>query len=408
MKFPYLSKAEFVTLLAALTMVGALAVDIMLPALPNIGEAFAVSNPNDRSLVLMVFGLSFGLAQPFFGPISDRFGRRLPILGGMLIYAACSVASVVAPDFTMLLGIRFIQGCAAAAVRVAVSAAVRDRYEGAEMAEVTSLMSAIFLLVPVLMPGLGQLLLLVGTWPLIFYAMSAISLLICAWAWFRLGDTLPPGTRRQLNFSTILQGFGLVFSNRLAFFYGITGMFLLGAVLGMIFTSQQIYVELYGWGVWYPLAMLAMGGSASLSSLVVSQVLGRIGLRRTAHGAMMLLSALTFTGALLALAGALPAWAYLLICCLCGLPLVSGFASTGALSMQPLGAVAATAASVFGLIAQVFGTAFSYVIAQAYDNSTVPTLTGMGIMGLCGLACCLVAENGRLFGRDDARAAAPA
>jgi DHA1 family bicyclomycin/chloramphenicol resistance-like MFS transporter len=211
-----------------------------------------------------------------------------------------------------------------------------------------------------------------------------------------------------LNFSTILQGFGLVFANRLAFFYGITGMFLLGAVLGMIFTSQQIYVELYGWGVWYPLAMLAMGGSASLSSLVVSQVLGRIGLRRTAHGAMMLLSALTFTGALLALAGALPAWAYLLICCLCGLPLVSGFASTGALSMQPLGAVAATAASVFGLIAQVFGTAFSYVIAQAYDNSTVPTLTGMGIMGLCGLACCLVAENGRLFGRDDARAAAPA
>jgi MFS family permease len=70
-------------------MVEALSGDIMLPALPDIGEAFAVANPNDRSLVLMTFGLGFGLAQPFFGPLSDRFGRRPPILG------ACSFTSSV-------------------------------------------------------------------------------------------------------------------------------------------------------------------------------------------------------------------------------------------------------------------------------------------------------------------------
>jgi DHA1 family bicyclomycin/chloramphenicol resistance-like MFS transporter len=326
----------------------------------------------------------------------------------MLVYIVCSVASVVAPDFGALLAIRFVQGCAAAAVKVAVTAAVRDRYEGSEMAEVTSLMSSIFLLVPVLMPSVGQLLLLAGTWPLIFYAMGAIALAIAAWAYLRLGDTLRPENRRPLTFMGIAEGFVLVLSNRRAFFYGITNMFLLGAVLGMVFTSQQIYAELYGWGVWYPLAMLVMAGSASLCSLIASQVLGRIGLRRSAHGAMLLLALLTFTGAALALAVGLPGWGYLLVCCLCGIPLVAGFASGGALSMQPLGAVAATAASVFGLLAQVFGTAFSYVIAQAYDGSPVPTLVGMGIMGICGLGCCLVAENGRLFGRDDAMVAAPA
>jgi DHA1 family bicyclomycin/chloramphenicol resistance-like MFS transporter len=252
------------------------------------------------------------------------------------------------------------------------------------------------------------LLLLAGTWPLIFYAMGAIALAIAAWAYLRLGDTLRPENRRPLTFMGIAEGFVLVLSNRRAFFYGITNMFLLGAVLGMVFTSQQIYAELYGWGVWYPLAMLVMAGSASLCSLIASQVLGRIGLRRSAHGAMLLLALLTFTGAALALAGGLSGWGYLLVCCLCGIPLVAGFASGGALSMQPLGAVAATAASVFGLLAQVFGTAFSYVIAQAYDGSPVPTLVGMGIMGICGLGCCLVAENGRLFGRDDAMVAAPA
>jgi DHA1 family bicyclomycin/chloramphenicol resistance-like MFS transporter len=127
MRYSTLSKFEFVTLLASLTMIEALAGDIMLPALPDIGTAFSVSNPNDRSLVLMAFGLAFGLAQPFFGPLSDRYGRRTPILGGMLVYTVCSVVAVFAPDFGALLVIRFIQGASAAAVKVAVSAAVRDR-----------------------------------------------------------------------------------------------------------------------------------------------------------------------------------------------------------------------------------------------------------------------------------------
>lgn len=401
MKFPILSKAEFVALLAALTMIEALSGDIMLPGLPDIGRAFEVANPNDRSLVLMVFGLAFGLLQPIFGPLSDRFGRRLPIMWGMIVYILCSFASIVAPNFIALLAIRFVQGAASAAVKVAVTAAVRDRYEGKEMAEVASLMMSIFLLVPVIMPSVGQLLLFIGPWQGIFIAMGMLAILIGIWAWFRLGETQPIEARRPLSFGGIVQGFGLVFGNRRAFFYGATGMFLMGGVLGMIFTSQQIYAELYGWGVWYALAVGAMGGSASICSLVTSQVLGRIGLRRTAHSALLALALLAFTGALLAVAGNLPGWGYLVICCLFAAPLVSGFASTGALSMQPLGEVAGTAASVFGLIASTCGTAFSYLIAQSYNGSTVPVLTGIGVMGACGFVCCLIAENGRMFGRDD-------
>ena len=402
MKFPELSKAEFVALLASLTMVEALSGDIMLPALPDIGAAFAVENPNDRSLVLMAFALAFGLLQPLFGPLTDRYGRRMPILGGMIVYIACSLAPVIAPDFGWLLAIRFVQGGAAAAVKVAVTAAVRDRYSGAEMAQVTSLMSSIFLLVPVVMPGVGQVLLLVGPWQLIFYAMAAVALAISGWAWLRLGETLREANRRPLSFAGIAEGFALVFSNRRAFFYGATNLFLLGAVLGMVFTSQQVYVELYGWGVWYPLAMLCMAGSASLCALLAAGFLGRIGLRRSAHGAMIGLSLITFSGALIALTVGLPGWGYLLVTSLVAAPLVAGFASGGALSMEPLGAVAGTAASVFGLIASVFGTGFSYLIAQSYDGTPVPVLTGMGLMGLGGLLCCLIAENGKLFGRDKA------
>lgn len=408
MQFPHLSKAEFVALLAALTMVEALAGDIMLPGLPDIGAHFDVANPNDRSLMLMVFGLAFGLSQPIFGPLTDRFGRRAPIMWGMVVYIACSFLPIIAPNFAGLLAIRFVQGVASAAVKVAVTAAVRDRYEGTEMAQVTSLMLSIFLLVPVVMPSVGQLLLFAGPWQLIFVVMGLLAVVIAAWAWLRLGETQPVANRRPLSFAGIAEGFGLVFSNRLAFFYGAIGMFLMGAVLGMIFTSQQIFVDHYGWGPWYALAMGAMGGSASVCSLIVSVLLGRVGLRRTAHSATLGLMLIAFSGALLALTGNLPGWAYLIVCCLFAVPLVSGFASTGALSMQPLGEVAGTAASVFGLLASTVGTAFSYVIAQMYDDSPVSVLVSIGILGACGFAFCLIAERGRLFGRDPAPVTAPA
>jgi DHA1 family bicyclomycin/chloramphenicol resistance-like MFS transporter len=397
-----LSKREFIALLACLTMVEAIAGDIMLPALPDIGDALSVQNPNDRSLVLMAFGIGFGLPQVVFGPISDRFGRRVPILVGMVFYVACSLASPLAPSFAVLLGVRALQGVAAAAVKVAVTAAVRDRYSGTEMAEVTSLMMSIFLLVPVVMPSVGQIILLVAPWQMIFVAMGILALAIGIWAWVRFRETLPREARRPLSFDAVADGFALVVGNRRAFFYGASGIFFLGAVLGMIFTSQQIYVGIFGWGPYYALAMMAMGGSASLCSLVVARVLRRLGLRRTAHAAATSLAALAFGGALIALTVGLPSWAYLLLACLFAAPLVSGFASGGALSMEPLGEVAGTAAAVFGLLATVIGTGFSYLIQQAFNETVVPTLVGMGIMGLFALASFAIAEKGRLFSRDPA------
>jgi len=178
--------------------------------------------------------------------------------------------------------------------------------------------------------------------------------------------------------------------------YGATGMFLVGAVLGMIFTSQQLFVEVYGWGPWYPLAIAFMAGSASLCSLAAAPLVSRLGLQRTARASLLGLSLLTFAGAIIALSAGLPGWAYLLILCLASVPLIAGFASTSALSMQPLGDVAGTAASAFGLISSVFGTTFSYFIAQSYNGTPVPTLVGMGILGSLGFCCCLIAEGRRL------------
>jgi DHA1 family bicyclomycin/chloramphenicol resistance-like MFS transporter len=397
---PALSRREFIFLVAGLMMVDALAVDIMLPALPNIGAAFDVLRENDRSLVITAFLFGFGLPQIVFGPLTDRFGRRSLILGGMVAYLVTTLAAIVAPSFTALLIFRFVQGVAGAAVRVALTASVRDLYVGREMARIMSLVFSIFLLVPVVMPALGQVVLLVGPWQWIFVVMGAVAAFFTVWAFIRLRETLAVADRRPLSFRGVAEGFVIVLTSRRAFFNGIVGGFQFGAVMGIVLTGPQIFGEQFGWGPYYPIAMTFFGGSAAICSLLASRVIGAFGLRRSAHGASILLLVLSWFAVIVAVTVGLNAYAYLAIVTCFSLPLVLGFSGSGALSMEPLGAVAGTASAVFGLITTLTGAWLSYVIAQSYNGSVTPILIGVGIMAICVFGCYYIAESGRLFGRD--------
>ena len=104
----------------------ALAIDVMLPALPYMGEALGISHENERQLVVGAYMLGFGLAQLVFGPLADRFGRRVPLLFGLSIYVVCAFAATFAPNFAVLLALRLTQGLGAAATRVVATAVVRD------------------------------------------------------------------------------------------------------------------------------------------------------------------------------------------------------------------------------------------------------------------------------------------
>ncbi len=121
-----ISKTEFIVLVAGLIATDALAIDIMLPAFPQIGDALGIVNPNDRSLILTAFLMGFGLPQLIFGPIADRFGRRSTIVLGLAAYVLTSFAAALAPGLWIMLLARFVQGVAAAAIRVGINAAVRS------------------------------------------------------------------------------------------------------------------------------------------------------------------------------------------------------------------------------------------------------------------------------------------
>jgi DHA1 family bicyclomycin/chloramphenicol resistance-like MFS transporter len=392
-----ISRAEFVALVAALMAVDALATDIMLPALPNMGDALMVANANDRSLVLTAFLLGFGLPHLVFGPLTDRFGRRAPILIGLAVYAFTALSAPLTPSFAVLLGLRVVQGVAAASVRVAMLSAVRDRYSGAGMADIMSLVLAIFLLVPIFMPGAGQLILLVGSWRLVFVVMGLIAGIVALWTLVRLPETLEVQRRRALDFRSVAEGFAMVFTNRVAFWYGLSGTFLFGGILGFVNTSQPIYVGIYKLGVLFPLAFGATAVVAAMASSLAPRIIDRVGIHRTSHGAALLSTATCAVWLALSVAGYMPFWLFITMVAIFVVMLVVSMSTTTSLAMKPLGEVAGTASAVFGAMQTVGAAVLGYFVAQAFDGTVVPLVGALFLFDLCILACLLIAEHGRLF-----------
>ncbi len=397
-----MSKFEFVALMAGLMAVDTLAIDIMLPAFPAIGAALGIGNPNDRSLILTAFLMGFGPPQLIFGPLTDRFGRRSIILIGILGYVLTSLACALAPSFAVMLLARFLQGTAAAAVRVAMIAAVRDRFSGQAMVDIMSLVLAIFLLVPIICPTIGQLLLFVGPWQLIFAFMAAVATGFAVWSLIRLRESLRPQDRRTLDFRVVVEGFRIVVGNRPAFFYGIVGTFMYGIISTMLNTAQQIYVDIFHLGAWFPVAFAFTTIVAAVANLFMSKITRAFGMRRTAHasGLIILLASAAF--AIMSLSGPPTLWSFYVMLVLIFPCVVAGFTTTGALSMEPLGEVAGTASAVFGAINTVGGALIGVVTAQLYDGSVTPMLCANALMGGFALVAFLIAENGRLFRRDQA------
>ncbi len=186
---------EFIALAAALMALNALAIDIMLP-----GAAADRRQPRRRerkpSAVcrLPPISLGFGLAQLFYGPLSDRFGRRTPLLFGLAVYVACCTAVPLSRRAsTTLLALRFVQGVGAAATRVITVSIVRDVFGGRAMAEVMSLVFMVFMIIPVMAPGIGQIVMLFSEWHMIFVVMALIALCCSpSGPHLRLPETLHP------------------------------------------------------------------------------------------------------------------------------------------------------------------------------------------------------------------------
>lgn len=392
-----IGRVEFITLAAALMALNALAIDIMLPALQQIGAALGIEDENARQYVISAYLVGFGGAQLFFGPISDSFGRRGPLLTGLAIYIVAALAAAFSPSFAVLLALRFLQGIGAAASRVIVVSAIRDAFGGRRMAEVLSMVMMVFMAIPVVAPSFGQLIMIFGRWPEIFMLMAGVAFIVTAWAWFRLPETLAPDKRRGFSLRVIAQGFRYVVTNRIAFCYTLATTAIFGALFGFINSAQQIYVDIYGLGTWFPLLFAVGAGLMALSSFSNSRFVGRFGMRRLSHGALITFMSVNALWLVISLAGPVPFPVFF------ALFSVSMFMfgwigpNFNSIAMEPLGHVAGTAASVLGFFTTLGGGLLGAAIGQAFDGTLTPLAGGYFTVSTVAFILVLIAERGKLF-----------
>jgi len=401
---------ELVAMVAALMALNALAIDVFIPALQEIGEALSVEDENRRQFVIASYILGFGIAQLFYGTISDRFGRRPVLMFGLAVYVGASAVASYVPNFESLLVVRFIQGVGTAATRVIAVSVVRDTFGGARMASVMSLVMMVFMAVPLIAPNVGQVIIVFGNWQSVFWVTGILGAVMAVWSYIRLPETLHPEYRLPLTFDRVSAAFRTVVTTRASFGYALATALTFAVLFAFINQAEQLFTQTFGLGHFFTLAFSGIAVFMAATSFMNSRLVERLGMRRLSHAALMCFAGLISLALAisLSLGGAMPFW---LFCILMALIFgCFGFMGTSfnALAMDPLGHVAGTASSVLGFMQTFVGGVLGAVVGYMYDGTVVPLFAGYLMLALGAIACVAMGEGGRLFGGDEDLAMAPA
>lgn len=396
------SRAEFTAFLALTMALTALGIDMMLPAFAVIREGFGLQ-PDSTSVARIVTAYFFGLAvgQVFYGPFADRFGRKPVLYVGYSVYALGAILSTVAPSLGLLLAFRFLWGLGAAGPRVIVLSAVRDTYSGDRMARAMSFIMAIFVLVPVVAPSLGALIVAVAHWRWVFAFCAIYVAVMAVWS-RRLPETLHPEFRMDgLRLDRILRAARLVLSNRLTMGYTLALTSLFGVFTSYLASSEIIVSETFGRGDQFPVIFGILAAIMGAAMVGNGAVVSLVGVRPLVHGVLVTYVA---GAAVLALWVAshdgrppfLPFMAGLAVMLVCHALLIP---TVNTVAMEPMEAVAGTAAAVIGTVSTAFGALFGSLLDAAFDGTVTPISFGFFGFGAAALALVSWAEHGRLFRR---------
>jgi DHA1 family bicyclomycin/chloramphenicol resistance-like MFS transporter len=371
-----------VLLLGALTAFGPLTIDMYLPSLPALSDAFdAPASRVQYTLASFFIGLAVG--QAFYGPLSDAFGRKPPLYVGLVMYLLATLGCVFAPNVDTMIVLRFFQAIGGCAGMVIARAVVRDFVVGQEAARIFSTLMLVMGVAPILAPVAGGYLLDWFGWQSIFLALAAFGLVCLLTAAVRLPETLPPAKRRRADIGTALRAYGTLLRDRHFMGFSLSGGLAMAGMFTYITASPHLFIEVYGLS---PQAYSWLFGVNAAGLIGASQVnryllrtwslyqVLRLGL------AIYLAATLAFLGA--GLTGNAPLWILLipLFIALAALGLVAPNASAAALSGDPR--TAGSASSLTGTVPFLTGAAAGALVGVLPDTSAASLAA---VMTLCAL-----------------------
>jgi DHA1 family bicyclomycin/chloramphenicol resistance-like MFS transporter len=390
---------EMVALLAGLMALNAFAIDVMIPALPALGQDLGVTRDNDRQLVVIAYMAGFGSTQLIWGPLADRFGRK-PVLGvGVALYTFFALLCGLAGSFTLLIAARALQGASAAVTRVLIVTVVRDLFEGEEMARIMSLVFMVFMVVPVLAPLVGQGMLLIAPWRWIFLVLAAYGLTLLVWSLLRLPETLRPEYRRSLHWRSLLEAAGTVVREPQSRGYTLALTASFAVLVAYIASIQQIVFEAFAAPGAIGLVFGAIAAPMALASWTNSRIVSRFGVRRVGHSAALVLAVVGIAHAAVATAVPESLISFIIFQAVTMICFALTSANLSTLAMEHMSPIAGIASSIQGTIGTVGAALVGFLIGRSFDGSVQPFLWGTAACGIAAFLFVLVTEPRRLFAR---------
>jgi DHA1 family bicyclomycin/chloramphenicol resistance-like MFS transporter len=374
-------------MLGSLTALGPLSIDMYLPSFQAIARDLTAS-PAQVQLTLAVFFVALGIGQAFYGPISDRFGRRRPLCFGLGLYVLASAGCASARSIEALVAWRFAQALGGCAGMVIARAVVRDRFDEREAARFFSLLILVTGLAPILAPSVGGQILVFFSWRAIFWALASFALVGFITATFLLPESLPPERRTEGGMGTALYVYARLLRDRAFMRYALSGALVISGMFAYIFGSPFVFMQIYGvrperFGWIFGAIAFGLISASQLNRVVLARVAGA---RILSHalvvtagaGVILLVMAWTGAGGLAGLVG----------------PLFVYIASLGfvlpnvmATALGPQGRNAGTASALLGTLQFGAGATVGTLLGALGDGTAVPMAS---LIAVCGLSALLV------------------
>jgi DHA1 family bicyclomycin/chloramphenicol resistance-like MFS transporter len=376
------SSGKITFILGSLMAFGPLSIDMYLPGLPDIGRELN-SDAGTIQYTLSFFLIGMAAGQTFYGPIADRFGRKLPLMFGCALYSIASLGCALSTSAVNLIALRFIQAIGCCAGMVITNSVVRDLYDARDSARMYSMLFLVTGLAPITAPFIGGYLVLYSDWRMIFWVLTIFGCICLLMVIFCLPETLPADRRTSGGLGKVIVAYGRILTTRDFIGYALCGGFISGIMFAYISGSPFVFIELYG------VAPHHYGWIFGINAfgLVCASQLNRLLLRRynnitimntmlwviAASGLALVLLVLTETGGLIGLI--IP-----IFICISSIALVGPNAV--ALALAPYKKTAGTASAMLGTIQLAMGAGSGTLIGVLYTGTAMPMA---GIIGLCAV-----------------------
>ena len=391
-----------ILILGALSAFGPLAIDFYLPAFPAMALAFGTDEQHVQ-MTLAAYFLGLSIGQLAYGPVADRFGRRIPLLTGVGLFTAASLACAFAPNLEWLIGARFIQALGGCAGMVIARAVVSDKCDAVGSAKVFSQLMLVMGLAPILAPMLGGLLVNTTGWQSIFLVLTFFSALVGLAVALGLPESMPAHVPRQ-PLSGALRQYGRLLADPVFLGHALTGGIAIAGMFAYIAGSPFVFIKLYGVP---PEHFGWLFGANAAGFILVAQINARMLAKR---GPAFLLSRTVwiYVGAGLALLAVTSMhtaqlWPLLIPLFICISSLGCILPNASACAMNGQGARAGSASAMLGCLQFSVAAGAAALVGVLHDGSAVPMAM---VISLCGILVVSVAMLTRRL--QNARALAQA